>query len=97
MHTQFNILNTLYEYREAFPNVYKFYAAIDTFGCSTANCEALFSALSQINFPSRLSMSNERMRNLDFLAFEHKRLKNIPMDDILRKFNNKKDRKIQLF
>lgn len=95
--TQFNILTALYEAKEAFPDVYKLYAAIDTFACSTATCEASFSSLAQVNIPSRLSMSNSRMRHLAFLAFEHKRLKNISLDDVLKEFNNKKERKVQLF
>lgn len=37
---RFNILSTLYEVREIFPNVYNLYASIDTFGCSTAICDA---------------------------------------------------------
>lgn len=42
-------------------------------------------------------MSNERMRNLAFIFFEHKRLKAISMDEILREFNGLKERKVQLF
>lgn len=94
---RFNLLSALYEVREAFPEVYKLYAMIDTFACSTATCEASFSALNQINIPSRLSMTNERMRNLAFIAFEHKRLNNISIDDVLKAFNSKKQRKVQLF
>lgn len=94
---RFNILTTLYEVKEAFPDVYRLYAAIDTFACSTAVCEASFSALTQINVANRLSMTNKRMRHLAFLAYEHKRLNNIDIEDILREFNNKKERKIQLF
>lgn len=94
---RFNILSSLYEVREAFPEVYKLYAIIDTFACSTAICEGSFSALAQINIPPRISMTNERMRNLAFIAFEHKRLKNISIDDILKEFHNRKDRKVQLF
>lgn len=95
--SQFNILSLMYEVKDAFPEVYKFFAIVETFACSTAVCEASFSALSQINVPSRLSMTNARMRNLAFIAFEHKRLKNIPIDDVLKEFNSKKERKVQLF
>lgn len=95
--TRFNILSALYEVRDAFPKVYETYAIIETFACSTAVCEASFSALASINIPSRLSMSNRRMRNLAFLAFEHKRLKNVSHDEVLRKFNGAKQRKVQLF
>lgn len=83
--------------RDAFPNVYKTYATIESFACSTAICEASFSALTGINLPSRLSMTNERMRNLAFLAFEHERLKSVSIEEVLRKFNGKKNRKVQLY
>jgi hypothetical protein len=95
--SKFNLLGELYEMRVVFPDVYNFYAAIETFGCSTAVCKASFSALAAINVTSRLSMTNERMRRLAYLAFENKRLKNIPVDDVLREFNKKKQRKVQLF
>lgn len=95
--SRFNVLATLFDMREVFPDVYSLYAAIETFGCSTAVCEASFSALSQINIPKRVSMSNERMRNLAFLAFESKRLKTISIDDVLKEWNCSKARKIQLF
>lgn len=95
--THFQILSVLNDVREAFPEVYELFATIETFACSTAVCEASFSALAQINIASRLSMTNERMRNLSFIAFEQKRLKNISKDDILKEFNNRKNRKVQLF
>lgn len=95
--TRFSLLATLYEVRDSFPKVYETYATIETFGCSSAVCEASFSALAQINIPSRLSMGDERMRNLAFLAFEQERLKSISIDKVLRKFNDAKVRKVQLF
>lgn len=95
---RFNFLSKLKnEIRDAFPNVYNLYATIDTFACSTAICEASFSALAGVNIPSRLSMTNERMRNLAFLAFESERLKSISVEEVLRKFNDAKDRRVQLF
>lgn len=95
--SQFNVLALLYEMRVAFPEVYKLFAIVETFACSTAVCEASFSALAQIDIASRLSMTNERMRNLAFIAFEHKRLNNISIDDIMKAFNNKKGRRVQLY
>lgn len=94
---RFNILDSLFEFREVFSDVYNLFAAIETFGCSTAVCESSFSSLSQINVPSRLSMSNNRMRNLAFMAFESKRLDNVESEVVLRTFNNAKQRKVQLF
>ena len=90
------MLATLYEVKDVFLKVYETYAIIETFGCSTAVCKASFSALAQINSPSRLCMTNERMRNLAFLAFEQERLKNIPIGKVLRKFNDAKERRAQL-
>lgn len=95
--SQFDLLRVLYEMRAAYEDVYKLYATIDTFACSTAVCEASFSALAKIDIPSRISMTNDRMRNLAFLAFEQKRLKLLPIDDVLKEFNNKKQRKVQLY
>lgn len=94
---RFNTLATLYKVRDAFPNVYQMYAIIETFGCSTAVCEASFSALAQINIKTRLSMKDDRMRNLAFLAFERERLKSVSTEEVLRKFDNAKERKVQLF
>lgn len=42
-------------------------------------------------------MTNERLRNLSFLAFEEKELKKIPSDTILRHFNDAKNRRLQIF
>lgn len=77
---KFNLLGELYEMRVVFLDLYNFYAAIESFGCSTAVCEASFSALAAINVTSRLSMTNERMQRLAYLAFENKRLKRIPVE-----------------
>lgn len=94
---QFNLLATLYEYRGVLSRVYNLFAIIETFGCSSAICEASFSALTRIDIPSRVCMSSERIRGLSFLAFEHKRLKEISSEVILKKFNDRKNRRVQLF
>lgn len=91
------IRELLYEYRSAFPDTYDLFAAVDTFGCSTAICESSFSALSRINVVTRISMTDERMRNLAYLAFEAKRLKRISNEDVLKIFNESKQRKVQLY
>lgn len=77
---KFNLLGELYGMRVVFLDLYNFYAAIESFGCSTAVCEASFSALAAIKVTSRLSMTNERMQRLAYLAFENKRLKRIPVE-----------------
>lgn len=94
---RFNLLGTLYEVREAFPDVYNMFAGIETFVCGTSTCEATFSSLSRIDIPSRMTMTNKRMRNLTFLAFENQRLAKIPLDDVLHKFNDQKGRRMQIF
>lgn len=93
---QFNLLAELHEMRQILPDVYNIYA-IETFGCSTAVCEASFSALAAINVTSRLSMANKRMRHLAYLAFENKRLKKVSVDDVLREFNKKRNEKFNYF
>lgn len=94
---RFNILQTLYEVREPFKEVYKLFATIETFACSTSVCECSFNSLSLVDTPKRFSMENPRLRNLSFLGFEHKRLKKIDLDEVLIRFNSSKDRKVQLF
>lgn len=95
--TRFNLLKELYDMRDAFPSAYKLMASVDTFGCSTTVCECCFSALDRIGTAARINMDNERLRNLTFLAFENKRLAQITLDMILKKFNNNPTRRIQLY
>lgn len=95
--TRFNLLEHLYVMRDVFPNVYNLIAAVDTFGCSTSVCECSFSALDRVGTKPRISMSNERLRNLSFLAFEHKMVAKISTDEILKKFNDNPQRRIQLY
>lgn len=87
----------LYLKRDVFPEVYRFIATVDTFGCSTTVCECSFSALERIGKPSRLNMDNERLRNLSFLAFESKKLSQIDVEDVLKDFNANPHRRIQLY
>lgn len=94
---RFNILQTLYEVREPFKDVYNLFAVIETFACSTSVCECSFNSLSLVDTPKRFSMENPRLRNLSFLGFEHKRLKTIDLDEVLLRFNSSKNRKVQLF
>lgn len=93
----FNILETLYEVRDPFPEVYKLFATVETFACSTAICECSFTSLSLVDTPKRFSMKNKRLRNLAFLGFEKKRLKSLDLDDVLLQFNKEKERRVQLF
>lgn len=94
---RFPLLQVLYAMREAFPNVYRTMAVVDTFACSTTVCECSFSALERVGTKKRMSMTNQRLRDLTYLAFESKRLKDISIDEILREFNDNPKRRIQLY
>lgn len=91
------ILQHLYPVREAFPAVFDLFSAIETFPCSTTISECSFSSLARVGILGRVHMTNERLRNLSFLAFEEKELKKIPSDTILRHFNDAKNRRLQIF
>ncbi|KAJ6639284.1 Zinc finger protein [Pseudolycoriella hygida] len=73
---RFNVLFELFKIREAFPVVYGMMAAVDTFGSSTAICECScsFSALERVGVSNRISVTEDRLRNLTFLAYEKKRV-----------------------
>lgn len=94
---RFNVLNELYTMREAFPNVYELFATIDTFGCSSTICECSFSALDRVGTDKRLNMGDKRLRELSFLAFESKRLHKLPVDSVLKRFNENPKRRVQLY
>lgn len=90
-------LQRLFPVREAFPSVYKLFCAIETFPCSTTISECSFSCLARVGILGRVHMSNERLRNLSFLAFEEKQLQKISPEKILRHFNDLKDRRLQIY
>lgn len=89
-------LKILFPVKDAFPDTYRLLEAGDTFGSSTAINECSFSALNRIDTVKRMSMSDKRLCDLSFLAFEKKKLSQISEDDIIRQFSEK-NRKIQLF
>lgn len=91
-----SILQLLHPVKTAFPDAYRFYEAIETFGATTTVNESSFSALSRIDTVRRSTMTDQRLCNLSFLGFEKDRLKSLNVDTILRKFSEK-NRKIQLF
>lgn len=94
---RFPLLQVLYSMRDAFPNVYNIMAAVDTFGCSTSICECSFSALERVGNKKRINMNNPRLRDLTYLAFESKRLKDISTDEVLKEFDSNPKRRIQLY
>lgn len=91
------VLTELYKVRQGMANVYSLFAAIETFPSGTAVCESSFSALTRIMRPQRISMMTNRLNNLSFLAFEHKKLVALNLDAVLKRFDSLKNRKVQLF
>lgn len=91
------VLTELYKVRQGMENIYRLFAIIETFPSGTAVCESSFSALTRISRPQRIGMATERLNNLSFLAFEHKRLASVDLEEVLRRFNALKGRKVQLF
>lgn len=91
-----SILQTLFPVKTAFPTTYRLFEAIETFGATTSMNESSFSSLSRIDTIRRSSMTDQRLCDLAFLAFEKKRLNLLKIDVILRKFSEK-SRKIKLF
>lgn len=91
-----NILELLFPVANVFRNTYRLFEAIETFGSGTATNESSFSAFSRIDTIRRYSMTNQRMRELAFIAFEKKRMDSLKIDTILRKFSEK-TRRVQLF
>lgn len=90
----FNILNALYPVREAFPKTYKLFCAVATFGSSNAINESSFSCLARLQTVKRMSMREQRLCDLAFLAFEHKHFEKISNDTILNKFSEANRRAI---
>lgn len=93
----FNYLKHLFPLKTTFQDTYKMLEAAESFGSSTAICEASFSTLSRIDIVQRMSMTSDRLKNLTFLAFERTRFKNITSDEIMREFDSDKNPRIQLF
>lgn len=91
-----SILQMLFPVANVFLDTYHLFEAIDTFGSSTSMNESSFSALSRIHTVQRRSMTDQRLRDLSFIAFEKKRLSSLKVDSILRKFDEK-NRRVQLF
>lgn len=92
----FDTLKELYSMQEVFSDTYKLFSAIETFGSSTAVCEASFSRVTRINRVQRMSMTTKRLRELSLIAFESEFLEKISSESILRKFNDK-TRRLRLY
>lgn len=91
-------IGVLSHMKEALPTVFRYFCAVQTFGNSTAICECSFSAVSRVQTVRRLSMTNKRLSDLALLAFENGRVEgDAAQEEILRHFNDKKTRKMQLY
>ena len=69
-------------------DTHKMSVTVATFSCSSARCEASFSALNRIVYRRRISFA--RVSNLISLAFEKKTSYEITNEILLREFDNAK-------
>lgn len=90
------LLECIHPVREAVKDTYDLLEAADTFGSSTAVSECSFSTLSRIDTMRRMAMTDKRLCNLTFLAFEKDKLKTLDINCIVQKFTEK-NRRVQLF
>lgn len=67
------------------------------FPAALQTCEATFSTLNHVLTPYRQSMLSGRSCNLTIIPFERKTADNIKVEEFLRMFNNKKNRRLQLY
>ena len=88
------IWESLYHYREAFPQTYALFTAAVTFGASTAVCENAFSTLTRILTPARRLMLQSRMTNLGLLSCERVITSSITSDELFKKFRSRPRRLI---
>lgn len=65
-----SVLKLLLPVKDAFSDTYRLFYAGETFGSSTAINECSFSALARIDTVCRISMTDQRLRDLYFLTFE---------------------------
>ena len=87
----------MYSYRDAFPSLYRLIASALTIGASSSTCEASFSALTRVLTPYRRSMLHQRKAELVLLAYESSVTKKINSEIFLKRFNNAKNRRLQLY
>ena len=90
------ILKLTYEYKAAFPEVYKLFCGVQLFGASTAACENFFSCLQRVLSKQRMSMNHRRKSSLVHLAYESDITNNIKLDEFVEVFRNKHPRRLNL-
>lgn len=89
---EISILKMLFPIKEAFAETYNLFDAIETIASSTAINECSFSALSRVDSIRRMSMTDQRLRDLSFIAFEKKRMDSLDLDILVEKFSQKNRR-----
>ena len=93
----YELAEFMYSYRDAFPSLYRLIASALTIGASSSTCEASFSALTRVLTPYRRSMLHQRKADLVLLAYESSVTKKIDSELFLKRFNNSKNRRLQLY
>ena len=96
-HCHFEI-TVIYEYKAAFPEVYKFFCGVQLFGACTATCENFFSCLQRVLRKQRMSMNHRGNTgsSLVHVAYESDITNNIKLDDFVEVFKNKHPRRLNL-
>ena len=90
------ILKVAFDYKAAFPEVYKLFCGVQLFGASTAACENSFSCLQRVLSKQRLSMTQKRKSGLIHLAYESDITNNINLDDFVDIFKTAHPRRMSL-
>lgn len=91
-----SFLKLLSPIKNALENTYHFLEAVETFGSSSAVCECSFSALSRIDTVRRMTMTDKRLRDLSYIAFEKKGISDDIAKNVIEAFAER-NRRIQLF
>lgn len=91
-----SILKNISPVKEAVEDTYHLLEAAETFGSSTTISECSFSALARIDTVRRMAMTDIRLCNLAFIAFEKNKMELLQEDDIVKKFAEK-NRRVQFF
>lgn len=84
-----DVFQEIYKQRVAFKTTYEMLEAVQVFACRTVVNESSFYTLTRLDASSRRSMIQQQLANLTFIAFEKKFTKNLNIDVILKKCNEK--------
>ena len=90
------IFKVAFDYKAAFPEVYKLFYGVQLLGASTAAYENSFSCLQRVLSKQRLSMTQKRKSGLIHLAYESDITNNINLDDFVDIFKTTHPRRMSL-